>query len=29
VVHGARVVQIERTERVRLEQPVTVTSHGA
>ena len=29
VVHGARVVQIERTERVRLEQPVAVTNHGA
>jgi hypothetical protein len=28
VVHGARVVQIERTEKVRLENPVAVTNHG-
>jgi hypothetical protein len=25
VVHGARVVQIERTEKVRLENPIAVT----
>jgi hypothetical protein len=26
VVHGARVVQIERTEKVRLENPIAVTN---
>lgn len=25
IVHGARVVQIERTEKVRLEDPIVVT----
>ena len=28
VVHGARVVQIERTEKVRLENPIAVTNRG-
>jgi hypothetical protein len=28
VVHGARVVQIERTEKVRLEHPIAVTNSG-
>ncbi len=28
VVHGARVVQIERTEKVRLENPIAVINHG-
>jgi hypothetical protein len=28
VVHGARVVQIERTERMRLENPIAVTNRG-
>ena len=28
VVHGARVVQIERTEKVRLEDPIAVANHG-
>jgi hypothetical protein len=29
VVHGARVVQIERTEKVRLENPIAVTNQEA
>ena len=28
VVHDARVVQIERTEKVRLENPIAVTNRG-
>lgn len=28
VVHGGRVVQIERTEKVRLENPIAVTNRG-
>lgn len=28
VVHGARVVQIERTEKVRLENPIAVANRG-
>ncbi|HXS69830.1 MAG TPA: YezD family protein [Candidatus Polarisedimenticolia bacterium] len=28
VVHGARVVQIERTEKVRLENPIAVINPG-
>lgn len=28
VVHDARVVQIERTEKVRLENPIAVTNPG-
>jgi hypothetical protein len=28
VVHDARVVQIERTEKVRLENPIAVTNSG-
>jgi len=28
VVHDARVVQIERTEKVRLENPIAVNSRG-
>ena len=28
VVHGARVVQIERTEKVRLENPIAVANLG-
>jgi hypothetical protein len=29
VVHGARVVQIERTEKIRLETPLRVQTEGA
>jgi hypothetical protein len=28
VVHDSRVVQIERTEKVRLENPIAVTNRG-
>jgi len=28
VVHGARVVQVERTEKVRLENPIAITNRG-
>ena len=28
VVHASRVVQIERTEKVRLEHPIAITNHG-
>ncbi|HWD91248.1 MAG TPA: YezD family protein [Verrucomicrobiae bacterium] len=28
VVHGARVVQIERTEKVRLDKPIVVANLG-
>ena len=28
VVHGARVVQIERTEKIRLEDPIAVSNLG-
>lgn len=28
VVHGARVVQIERTEKVRLENPIAIANRG-
>lgn len=28
VVHGARVVQIERTEKIRLEGPIAVSNPG-
>ena len=28
VVHDARVVQIERTEKVRLQNPIAVTNRG-
>lgn len=28
IVHDARVVQIERTEKVRLENPIAVTNSG-
>jgi hypothetical protein len=28
VVHGARVVQIERTEKIRFEHPIAVSNNG-
>jgi len=28
VVHGARVVQVERTEKIRLENPIAVINPG-